>query len=217
MHYLYLHGFASSPQSRKAEFFAQQFAQRGISLTIPDLNQGDFSGLTLTRQLDYLSAEYLAGDRPYTVIGSSLGGLTAAWLAQRHPHIERLVLLAPAFGFIHNWLQRLSPDQLHTWQITGFLSVYHYGARQEKPLAYEFVTDALGYDETQLQRTVPTLILHGQQDDVVPITTSETYAASRPWVTLQAIASDHALTDVLPELWQATAQFLHLPPLLKTP
>ncbi|MFM1841419.1 MAG: hypothetical protein RLZZ490_150 [Cyanobacteriota bacterium] len=213
MQYLYLHGFASSPQSHKAQFFAQQFAQLGQwPLIIPDLNQGDFSHLTLTRQINYLKSDFLQSSEPFTVIGSSLGGLTAAWLAQHCPHIERLVLLAPAFGFIQNWLQRLPSEQLNAWETSGWLNVYHYGDRQERPLAYDFVTDALGYEESQLQRAVPTLILHGRWDDVVPVTVSETYADRRSWVNLQVLDSEHALTDVLPQLWQASAQFLALTP-----
>ncbi|MFN9173292.1 MAG: YqiA/YcfP family alpha/beta fold hydrolase [Synechocystis sp.] len=220
MQYLYLHGFASSPLSDKAQFFANQFAQLGRPpLIIPDLNQGDFSHLTLTRQINYLKSNFLSSSESLTVIGSSLGGLTAAWLAQQCPQIERLVLLAPAFGFIHNWLQRLPSEQLSAWKKSGWLNIYHYGdakgtlrARQERPLAYEFVTDALGYDESQLQRAVPTLILHGRRDEVVPITVSETYAAGRSWVNLQVVDSDHALSDVLPQLWQASAQFLALTP-----
>jgi pimeloyl-ACP methyl ester carboxylesterase len=212
MQYFYLHGFASSPQSQKAQFFANQFAQIAqLALIIPDLNQGDFSHLTLTRQINYLKSDCLPPSESVTVIGSSLGGLTAAWLAQQCPQIERLVLLAPAFGFIQNWLQRLPPEQLSAWETSGWLPIYHYGHRQEKPLAYDFVSDALGYDESQLQRAVPTLILHGSQDEVVPVGASETYAAERSWVNLQVFNSDHALADVLPQLWQASAEFLGLP------
>lgn len=211
MQYLYLHGFASSPLSNKAQFFANQFAQLGRPpLIIPDLNQGDFSHLTLTRQINYLKSNFLPSSESITVIGSSLGGLTAAWLAQQCPQIERLVLLAPAFGFIQNWLQRLPPEQLSKWETSGWLNIYHYGDRQEKPLAYDFVTDALNYDESQLQRAVPTLILHGRQDEVVPVTVSETYADRRSWVELHVVDSDHALTDVLPQLWRASAEFLGL-------
>ena len=79
-----------------------------------------------------------------------------------------------------------------------------------KRQAYDFVTDALNYDESQLQRAVPTLILHGHQDEVVPVTVSETYADRRSWVELHVVDSDHALTDVLPQLWRASAEFLGL-------
>ena len=50
--YVYLHGFASGPQSSKAQFFrARMAAEYGIDLVIPDLNEGDFEHLTISRQL----------------------------------------------------------------------------------------------------------------------------------------------------------------------
>ena len=93
--YIYLHGFASSPDSAKAKYFRERFSYLGIDLKTPDLNQNDFSGLTLTRQLNQIETEFLltqSSQSPtenvknlggVTIIGSSFGGLTAAWLAQR--------------------------------------------------------------------------------------------------------------------------------------
>ena len=51
MQVLYLHGFASSPQSSKATFLARKFAERGIQVIVPDLNEPNFSTLTVTRML----------------------------------------------------------------------------------------------------------------------------------------------------------------------
>ena len=48
---LYLHGFASSPASRKACFFKERLASLVIGLQIPDLCDGNFERLTLTGQL----------------------------------------------------------------------------------------------------------------------------------------------------------------------
>jgi uncharacterized protein len=48
MNYLYLHGFASGPQSMKAVDLCDRFAQQGFDLKISDLNQADFFNLTLT-------------------------------------------------------------------------------------------------------------------------------------------------------------------------
>ena len=36
--YIYLHGFASSPRSRKAVYLQTQFAEIGINLEVPDLS-----------------------------------------------------------------------------------------------------------------------------------------------------------------------------------
>ena len=52
--FVYLHGFASSPSSRKARFFGERFRELGIGLEIPDLAEGDFRNLTLTAQLNVI-------------------------------------------------------------------------------------------------------------------------------------------------------------------
>src|SRR5512136_1301514 len=101
--YIYLHGFASSPQSAKAKYLRDCFQTRQIDIKVPDLNQGDFSHLTLTRHLKQVAAEFPPAPAPVAIIGSSFGGLTAAWLGQRHPQVQRLVLLAPAFQFLAHW------------------------------------------------------------------------------------------------------------------
>lgn len=204
--YLYLHGFASSPRSTKAQDLRQRFAQRNISLNLPDLNQGDFTHLTLTRQLQQVQAELPPKPTPVTLIGSSFGGLTAAWLGQTHTQVEKLVLLAPAFEFLTHWLPRLG-NQLQQWQSEGTLSVYHYGESRMLPLSYQFVVDAAQYSEDKIQRPIPTLILHGQQDEVIPIAASRTFAQTRPWVHLIELNSDHALVDVADEIWQAIQSF----------
>lgn len=210
MDYLYLHGFASSPQSAKAQFLQQQFARMGKTLHILDLNQGDFARLTLSRQIEQAIA--WIGDRPQvTIIGSSFGGLTACWIAEQsqvQAQINRLVLLAPAFQFLQQWLPRLGMETVTHWRETGWLSVYHYGFNQTVPLAYNFVTDAQRYDESHLRSPIPTLILHGQQDNVISIQASRDYTASRPWVKLVELDSDHALDNVQLEIWQSLQLFL---------
>ncbi|WP_040695583.1 YqiA/YcfP family alpha/beta fold hydrolase [Nodosilinea nodulosa] len=211
--YLYLHGFASSPRSAKAQAMRSRFADLGLNLTIPDLNQGDFSHLTLSRQMQQVSALILAQPNPTVLIGSSLGGLTAAWVAQQAPiteRIEKLVLLAPAFAFLAQWLPRLGPAQLDTWRTEESLPVYHYTEQRALPLHYAFVTDAQGYSDDALNAEIPTLILHGTNDQTISIEASRAYASSRPWVQLVELSSDHALIDVEADIWQHTQTFLKL-------
>jgi hypothetical protein len=201
--YLYLHGFASSPQSTKAIYLRDRLS----SLKIPDLNQGDFSHLTLTRQIEQIAAEFPPNPMPVTVIGSSLGGLTAAWVGEKYPQVQRLVLLAPAFEFLAHWLLRLGEEQLQLWQTEQYLPVYHYGEKRSLPLHYQFITDAAQYQDEQLQRPIPTLLLHGRHDEVIPIAASRDYAASRPWVELIELEDDHSLGNVLPEIWESIKAF----------
>lgn len=206
--YVYLHGFASGPQSTKAQFLRDRFEALQIKLIIPDLNQPDFYHLTLTRQIEQVRA-MLPIDVPIILIGSSFGGLTAAWIAEQCEQVERTILLAPAFQFLEQWLPRLGEAQLHQWQQQNSLQVYHYGKQQMMSLSYQFAADLRQYRETQLQRPVPTLILHGQQDEVISAEASRTFAATRSWVKLIELDSDHALTNVQDEIWQKIQQVIN--------
>ncbi|MDJ0706680.1 MAG: YqiA/YcfP family alpha/beta fold hydrolase [Leptolyngbyaceae cyanobacterium MO_188.B28] len=210
--YLYLHGFASSPQSSKAQYLRSQFQSLGIDLHIPDLNQANFTHLTLTRQIQQAS-KIMEPWEQVVLIGSSFGSLTAAWLTQHpdlYPKINRLILLAPAFRFLDHWLPKLGPDQLRHWQTEGVLEVYHYGHKAALPLNYQFIIDAQKYNDDHLQTPITTLILHGRQDDVIPIQASRDYAETRPWTRLIELEGDHSLGNVQPEIWQAVRDFLEI-------
>ncbi len=210
MRYIYLHGFASSPQSHKAQYLRRRFAEIGIGLKVLDLNQEDFSHLTLTRQIEQTAAIFASLKNPVTIIGSSFGGLTAAWLAEQYHQVKRLILLAPAFGFPDCWVATLTPEQIKQWKQSGYLPVYHYGAEQELPLHYEFINDARNYSQSQLRRSLPTLIIHGLKDDVIPIAASHTYAQEHDRVQLIELDSGHGLNDVQTIIWQEIKQFLNL-------
>jgi pimeloyl-ACP methyl ester carboxylesterase len=205
MRYIYLHGFASSPQSSKAQYFAARFAERGLNLRVPALDDGDFEKLTLSRQLRIVERE--AGGDCCVLIGSSMGGYVAALAAARMPHVQKLVLLAPAFAFPSRWRDVFGPEKLARWKSEGAIALYHYGERRERLLGYQLIEDAAGFEDfPDFQQ--PALILHGLRDDVVPVSLSEAFAATHAHVRLQAFESGHELTDVLPGLWAAAEEFL---------
>jgi uncharacterized protein len=208
MNYVYLHGFASGPGSTKAQFLRSRFAEQGITLHVPDLNLGDFATVTLTKQLQYLQ-DHFAG-KPLVAIGSSLGGLLASLMASKWVEVVQLVLLAPAFGFSQRLATSLGKTALSSWQESGNLEFYHYGLKQVVRLEYEFFADAQSHSEKSLQRELPILIMHGLNDEVVPVSASQTFAAARPHVRLELLDSDHGLGDVLKPIWQKTRTFLDI-------
>ncbi|HEY1755726.1 MAG TPA: YqiA/YcfP family alpha/beta fold hydrolase [Bryobacteraceae bacterium] len=205
--YIYLHGFASSPQSSKAQFFRKQFADKGLTLEIPALDGGDFTHLTITGQLQIVDAA--VDGEPTILFGSSLGGYLAALYAARHANIEKLVLLAPAFQFPSRWRQRYSPEELARWQREGSAPVFHYGYNREVPLGYQLLEDSQNYED-EPEFAQPALILHGSLDTVVPASISTAYAARHSRVSLKLFDSGHELTNVLEDLWAETAHFLSL-------
>jgi uncharacterized protein len=205
MRIVYLHGFASSPSSRKARFFAEKFKALGIPFHAPALDQGDFRNLTVTRQLALV--ETLLAGESVVLMGSSLGGYLAALIAGRHPEIARLVLLAPAFNLHERWTSQTTGQQLADWQRNGEMPVFHYGAGQELPIAYEFFEDAKRYAPFP-SFVQPALLFHGLQDNVVPVESSVHYREFHPNVQLFRMDSGHELTDVLDMIWQRTEEFL---------
>jgi pimeloyl-ACP methyl ester carboxylesterase len=196
---LYLHGFASSPLSRKATFLKERFAELGIRFEAPDLAEGDFFHLTISKQLELV--RHLAGGAgPLMIVGSSLGGYLATLYAASQIGVEQLVLLAPAFGFHDLWLERLGPEEMERWQRSGKLSVFHYGTGGPADLAYEFLQDAGKYPAYP-SCDVPTLIFHGTHDDLVPVANSARFVAEHGRARLVTLNSGHELTDVLDEIW----------------
>jgi pimeloyl-ACP methyl ester carboxylesterase len=202
---IYLHGFASSPQSNKAQFFRRKFEQHGITAAIPDLDERDFEHLTITKQLQVI--ERTAGGRPVTLIGSSMGGYLAALYAARHPEAERFVLLAPAFGFARRWPEYLGGAAVENWRDTGWRTVFHYGEGRERQLSYSLIEDAGQYEDFPNARQ-PGLILQGTRDEVVPARLAVDFAGLRPNVRLVLLDSGHELTGVTSRLWAETAVFL---------
>jgi len=88
---LYLHGFNSSPYSAKAQLFRHYLEERG--------REAEFMCPALSHRpsVAVAQAEAAIADLPrreITVVGSSLGGFYATWLAEKHD--LRAVLINPA-------------------------------------------------------------------------------------------------------------------------
>ena len=206
---LYLHGFASGPQSSKGIFFQQRFAALGITVDLPDLSGGDFEHLTITGQLEIIDGR-VRQLAPVAVIGSSLGGYLAALYAARHPGVFRaLVLLAPGFGFPRRWPQSLGEETVRLWRERDWIEVYHYSLKRQCRLGRQLLEDGRQYEDYP-NVTDPTLIVHGSRDEVVPPRYSQEFAEGRPNVTLQLMDSDHQLLDVLDPIWELVRRFVGL-------
>lgn len=210
---VYLHGFASSPGSNKAQEFRRRLAERGVLLHIPDLNVPDFEHLTLTAMLARV-AETVRALPPGSVglIGSSMGGLVALHFADRYrdregARVEKLLLMAPAFDFMENRQRQLGDEGLARWRESGWLDVSHYGSETTRRVHYGLVEDIQGYDSYAVQVDVPVLIFHGTNDASVDYRQSVRFAESRPNVDLRLLNSDHQLLDQTDIIFEAMVAF----------
>jgi uncharacterized protein len=88
---LYLHGFNSSPQSAKAQYLKRYLDERGRGreLVCPALpHRPSLAVAAAEAEIASLPREKV------TIVGSSLGGFYATWLAEKHA--LRAVLINPA-------------------------------------------------------------------------------------------------------------------------
>lgn len=211
MKILYLHGFASGPQSKKGVEFDGYFTARGHDVQRLNLRVPSFEHLRLSAMIETVQA---AIDGPVVLIGSSLGGLTAARVAERErgpaPRscIRGCVLLAPAFQLVKRWKQQLGAAEWDAWRARGTREVDDYTTGKKSSVDFGFVEDVefvdVGYPDVQ----VPTLVMHGLRDDVVPVDRARTFATGKANVRLVELDDGHELVASLPRLLAETEAFL---------
>ncbi len=213
---LYLHGFASGPQSKKGVEFEAHFARTGIAIQRLDLRVPSFEHLRLSAMIDtvrgaidHATSQMSLGAKHRTVlIGSSLGGLTAARVAERDDRVTALVLLAPAFQLADRWREALGEAAWRDWQATGWREVDDYTTGGTSRVDFGFVQDVERIDVGYPNITIPTLVLHGRNDEVVPVERSRRFAAGKPNVRLIELDDGHELVASLPRLLAETETFL---------
>ena len=202
---LYLHGFGSGPLSTKGTAFARHFGERGIAVDRLNLRVPEPERLRLSAMIEVARA---AIDDRAIVIGSSLGGLTAARLAERDPRVVACILLAPAFQLVARWRDQLGPDEWAEWQRTGWRTVLDHTTGQPSRIDFGFTEDVDAIDIGYPDVRVPTLVMHGRNDDTVPIDRARVFAAGRPNVQLIELDDDHQLIASLPRMLVEAEAFL---------
>jgi predicted esterase YcpF (UPF0227 family) len=198
--FLYLHGFASSPASRKAVAMASRFAARGVALELLDLRVPSMERLRLSEIIRVTAAAIGAAEDRAVLIGSSLGGLAAARLAETDARVAALVLLAPAFQLARRWSERLGAEELARWRAEGFRTVVDYKTGGTTRIDAGFLDDLAVVDAAHggwPDVRVPVLIVHGRGDDTVDIGGSRTFAEGKRHVRLVEVDDGHELAASL--------------------
>jgi uncharacterized protein len=122
---IYLHGFNSSPQSGKAQHLKRYLDERGKA--------GEFVCPQLSHRPD-LAMAAVEGEisrqpeKKITLVGSSLGGFYATWLAEKHglravlinpavdPHVGLRAYLGPQQAFHGSERYELTEEHLRQWK-----------------------------------------------------------------------------------------------------
>ena len=222
MRTLYLHGFGSGPSSTKGVAFERHFAARGIaaspgsagarsnaqrcavSIERMNLRVPSLEHLRLSAMIDVVTARL----EPRTLlIGSSLGGLTAARVAERDARVAAVVLMAPAFHLAERWRQVLGAEW-DAWQRTGWREITDYTTGGKARVDFGFIEDIAAIDVDLPHLAIPTLVLHGTRDDVVPIEHSRAFVRENPHARLVELDDGHELVASLPRMLAETEAFV---------
>jgi len=212
---VYLHGLGSSPQSTKAIAVSTHLRALGYKVCVPSLRVPTLEMLSFPEMMN-VAQGYVV--QPNTVvIGSSLGGLTAARVAEREPRVSGLFLMAPAFKFLEV-AGKTAGDEWETYMAQGWFEVDDSLTEGKTRVHTDFVTELARYDIGFPNVTVPTTIVHGVRDESVPIEHSRQFveytnhaslAVSaernevplvRPLARLIEVDDDHALSSNMPWL-----------------
>jgi pimeloyl-ACP methyl ester carboxylesterase len=204
---LYLHGFASGPDSAKGRAFAERFACEGVETCRADLTPGP-DGFERSTPLTMLAEaeRALAASGALAVMGSSLGGYLAAVLASRHAEVERLVLLAPAFRLFERWSRRLTPAQIADWKSHG-LETDHHATGTRRRIDWAFLEEA-GRLPAFPEVRVPTLCIAGRRDELVPLPDIEAFVERTPSARLVVVEDGHDLLASVDRIFSEAREFL---------
>ena len=192
--FIYLHGFASGPDSNKAQAFKKRFQKLNIAMHVPDLQEDDFENLTLSRQIRLVQTIIDIDKRKkFALIGSSMGGYLASLIAQTRDSVKALYLMAPGFNFLNRWRKTL--DLSKTTQ--DLIPVFHYRYNKEVLLNTHLFRDAETWESLPFKRKIPTLIVHGLHDTTVDILESRNFVNTHPGCELKELDSDHGLLSCM--------------------
>ena len=209
---IYLHGFASSPESSKAIRIAEALRPLDVSTHIPDLNAPSFRDITVTRMIEQVRAvaqDFSPADAARVVlIGSSLGAFVAVNAAAGDARVKGLVLLAPALDFGADESGKIGDVTIADWKAAGVCEVFHYARGQAEHLDYTLYDDARRYDAFRVPLDVPVLVFQGTRDTVVDPQVVRRWCEGRANVTLVELDDDHQLQGSIDRICDEASAFV---------
>lgn len=109
-------------------------------------------------------------NRRITLVGFSMGGVIASYLAATSSHVEKLILLAPAFQYVNM-------ESVTSAIAKGATSLFNNDAAAAEitlpKTFYSAFTEVVRYCKPYIEQVhCPILLLHGDEDEVIAVKSS---------------------------------------------
>lgn len=173
------HGFLSNKESRTNLRLTELLVAHDIATFRFDWfgmgeSGGAFRDLTVSTCCDQLehaiTLMHAHGYRTVGLVGSSFGGLIAILTAAGHPELRAVGLKCPVPDFPEMLEREFGLDGIEAWKRTNTLPDVT-GGTTPITLDFAFYEQCRARNAYEAARTIgaPVLVVHGQQDELVPI------------------------------------------------
>ena len=209
---LFVHGLAADMNGDKITAWIPKLKNQGYGVLRLDLNghgvsYGDLENFKIGHAvidicdlLDELKLEKVL------LLASSVGAWAGMLVAKKRPEIKGVIALAPAVNAMDEVFLKpqlaCNPALEADWQAKGYLVTQHFVPGRKLKLPYDMVVDARKHDllkaDVLAKIQQPVIIIHGMDDDVVPLDLSKRLVAGLPNAQLkQLVGVDHQLASGL--------------------
>lgn len=180
---LIIHGFAGGThdEERLANYLEHSAKFDVYSFTLPGHDKRMFKSVRYTEWIraseEQIEALIDCGYKNIYLVGHSMGGVIASYLAGKYKEVKKVVLAAPAFRYL-----TVSPNANNLEKIKKGIALVKNNDKNEiitrflkLPLSSvkEFASLISEYKDSYLNIKVPVLILHGDKDTIVPLKSSQ--------------------------------------------
>ncbi len=201
--FIIAHGFGSNKES-SSKRTADKLNSNGYNAFRFDFwahgeSDGSFEDITITEAVDDIlkAIDYLKS-QGYTrigLVGNSFGGIASIMAASQTNDLYLLILRSPVSHYVEK-KKANEPEELAEWKRNGFM-IYENAKGVKSRLNYGFMEDAENNDGYKVAPNikVPTLIIHGDKDESVPVEQSKKISKLIPDCRLEIIKNgDHRYT-----------------------
>ncbi len=196
------HGFGSSKNGSTPPALQEIFDRNAITTLRFDFfghgeSGGNFSEITISEAVDdILNAIKFLKKRGYDKIGlagSSFGGISSTIAASKSEDLFALALKSPVSDYYELERLRMGDKGIDVWKRKGYVD-YENGMK----LKYSFFEDFKNNNayEAAKRIKIPTIVVHGDADDVVPVEQSVKLSKIIKKCRLEIIrGGDHNFSD----------------------